>query len=222
MKIQEGIVNSTGMEYNTEQPSMVIAEYGRSVSRMIEYCLSLKDKEARSYCARSIVRVMGILNPQIKEIVDYEHKLWDHLHIMADYKLDVESPFPKPEKSKMDSKPDRVPYPQSDIKFKHYGKILEDLIKKAMMEKDEKNRELFTDQLAQLMKKQYLNWNRDSVNDQLIVEQLENLSGGKLKVSEQFRFLHTSEILPKNAIPQNQMQHHSNKKKMMNKKKKKR
>jgi hypothetical protein len=201
---------------------MAISEYGRNVERMIEYCLTIKDKEERSRCARTVVRVMAILNPQMREYADFEHKLWDHLHIMADYNLDVDGPYPKPERAKMDSKPERVPYPQSDIRFKHYGKILEDLIKKAMEEKDDKNREIFTDQLAQLMKKQYLNWNRDSVNDALIVEQLENLSKGKLKVSEQFRFLHTSEILPKNAIPQNQMQHHSNKKKMMNKKKKKR
>ncbi|HTL80250.1 MAG TPA: DUF4290 domain-containing protein [Bacteroidia bacterium] len=221
-KIQEGVTNSTGMEYNTQQPAMAISEYGRNVERMIEYCLTLKDKEERSRCARSIVRVMAILNPQMKEYADYEHKLWDHLFIMSNFDLDIDSPYPKPKKAELESKPERVPYPQSNIKFKHYGKILEDLIQKAMTETDDKNREIFTDQLAQLMKKQYLNWNRDSVNDALIVEQLENLSGGKLKVSEQFRFLHTSEILPKNAIPQNQMQHHSNKKKMMNKKKKKR
>lgn len=220
MTTQEGTVNSTGMEYNTQQPAMKISEYGRNVDRMIEYCLEIKDKEERSRCARSIVRVMAILNPQLKEFADYEHKLWDHLHIMADFKLDIDAPYPKPERSKLDSKPEKVPYPQSEIKFKHYGKILEDLLKKAMTETDDKNRELFTEQLAQLMKKQYLNWNRDSVNDSLIVEQLENLSGGKLKVSDQFRFLHTSEILPKNAIPQNQMQHHSSKKKMMKKKKK--
>ena len=91
-----------------------------------------------------------------------------------------------------------------------------------MAEKDDKAREIFTDQLAQLMKRHYLNWNRDSVNDQLIIEQLENLSGGKLKVSDQFRFLHTSEILPKNAIPQNQMQHNAKKKNNNMHKKKKR
>jgi hypothetical protein len=208
------------MEYNTSLPVMTISEYGRNVERMIEYCRTLTDREERNRCARSIIRVMSILNPQLKEYADYEHKLWDHLFIMSDYSLDVDSPYPKLERSVMTSKPDIVPYPQSNIRFKHYGKILEDLIKKAMDEEDPKNRELFTDQLAQLMKRHYLNWNRDSVNDQLIIEQLENLSGGKLKTSENFRFLHTSEILPKNAIPQNQMQHHSNKKKNVNKKKK--
>lgn len=210
------------MEYNTSQPPMTIAEYGRAVHRMIEYCLTIADRDERSRCARSIVRVMAILNPTLKEYADYEHKLWDHLHIMSDFKLDVDAPYPKPEREKLETKPERVPYPQSTIRFKHYGKILEDLLKKAMAETDDKNREIFTEQLAQLMKKHYLNWNRDSVNDQLIVEQLENLSGGKLKVSENFRFMHTSEILPKNAIPQNQMQHHSNKKKNQNNKKKKR
>ncbi|GAB4139274.1 MAG: DUF4290 domain-containing protein [Bacteroidia bacterium] len=211
--MQEGIVNPTGMEYNTSQPNMSISEYGRNVHRMIEYCCSIADREERNKCARSIVRVMAILNPQLKEYSDYEHKLWDHLFIMSDYKLDVDSPYPKPEKDKLTAPPEPVKYPQSDIRFRHYGKILEDLIRKAMKEEDPKNREVFTDNLAQLMKKQYLNWNRDSVNDQLIVEQLEHLSGGRLKVSESFRFLHTNEILPRNAIPQNQMQHIAAKKK---------
>jgi len=218
----KGSSNTTGMEYNTSLPVMTIAEYGRNVHRMIEYCLELTDREERSRCARSIVRVMVILNPQMKEYADYEHKLWDHLHIISNFKLDVDSPYPKPEPEMIKSKPEIVPYPQSNIRFKHYGKILEDLLQKAMAEKDDKAREIFTDQLAQLMKRHYLNWNRDSVNDQLIVEQLENLSGGKLKVSEQFRFLHTSEILPKNAIPQNQMQHTNAKKKNNLHKKKKR
>jgi Domain of unknown function (DUF4290) len=212
MTSNEGIINSNGMEYNTSQPTMKIAEYGRSVERMIEFCLAIDDHAERSRCARSIVRVMTILNPQIKEYNDYEHKLWDHLHIIAEFKLDVDSPFPKPDKQHLVAKPEIVPYPQSNIRFKHYGKILEDLLQKAMQEEDPKNREIFTEQLAQLMKKHYLNWNRDSVNDALIVEQLENISGGKLKVSENFRFMHTSEILPKNAVPQNQMQHHMKKK----------
>jgi len=127
--------------------------------------------------------------------------------------------MPQPETLK--SKPELIKYPQSDIRFRHYGKILEDLIQKAMAEEDPKNREIFTEQLAQLMKRHYLNWNRDSVNDALIVEQLESLSKGKLKVSENFRFLHTSEILPRNAIPQNQMHHRENKKNNNNNKKKK-
>lgn len=215
---EEGKLNPTGMEYNTEQSVMDIAEYGRNVHRMIDYCLTIADRDERTKCAKSIVRVMAILNPTLKDYADYEHKLWDHLHIIAKFKLDVDSPYPKPEEAVTNSKPEPVKYPQSDIRFRHYGKILEDLIQKAMAEEDPKNREIFTEQLAQLMKRHYLNWNRDSVNDQLITEQLESLSKGKLKVSENFRFLHTSEILPRNAIPQNQMHHRENQK---NKKKKK-
>ncbi|HTF02695.1 MAG TPA: DUF4290 domain-containing protein, partial [Bacteroidia bacterium] len=199
--------NPSGMEYNTGLPIMAIAEYGRNVHRMIDYCLTLTDRAERTRCAKSIVRVMAILNPTLKEYSDYEHKLWDHLFIISEFKLDVDSPFPMPQPETLKSKPELIKYPQSDIRFRHYGKILEDLIQKAMAEEDPKNREIFTEQLAQLMKRHYLNWNRDSVNDALIVEQLESLSKGKLKVSENFRFLHTSEILPRNAIPQNQMHH---------------
>jgi len=219
--MSEIATNPTGMEYNTDQPIMAIAEYGRNVHRMIEYCLTLTDREERTRCAKSIVRVMAILNPTLKEYSDYEHKLWDHLFIISEFKLDVDAPFPKPQPEALKSKPEPIKYPQSDIRFRHYGKILEDLIQKAMQEEDPKNREIFTEQLAQLMKRHYLNWNRDSVNDALIVEQLESLSKSRLKVGENFRFLHTSEILPRNAIPQNQMHHRENKVNK-NKKKKKR
>lgn len=220
--MSEAALNPTGMEYNTDQPIMAISEYGRNVHRMIQYCLTLTDREERNRCAKSIVRVMAILNPTLKEYSDYEHKLWDHLFIISEFKLDVDAPFPMPQPETLKSKPEPIKYPQSDIRFRHYGKILEDLIQKAMLEEDPKNREIFTEQLAQLMKRHYLNWNRDSVNDALIVEQLESLSKGRLKVSENFRFLHTSEILPRNAIPQNQMHHRDNKSKSSNKKKKKR
>ena len=219
---KESSSNSTGMQYNTSLSVMTNAEYGRSIHRMIEYCLTLEDRNERSRCASSIVRVMIILNPQMKEFAEYEHKIWDHLHIISNYKLDIDSPFPKPRPELIESKPEIVPYPKSSIRFKHYGKILEDLLKKALAETDPKAKEVFTEQLAQLMKRHYLNWNRDSVNDQLILEQLENLSEGNLKVGENFRFLHTSEILPKNAIPQNQIQHPVKKKSNNMHKKKKR
>lgn len=219
---KESSSNSTGMQYNTSLSVMTNAEYGRSIHRMIEYCLTLEDRNERSRCASSIVRVMIILNPQMKEFAEYEHKIWDHLHIISNYKLDIDSPFPKPRPELIESKPEIVPYPKSSIRFKHYGKILEDLLKKALAETDPKAKEVFTEQLAQLMKRHYLNWNRDSVNDQLILEQLENLSEGNLKVGENFRFLHTSEILPKNVIPQNQIQHAVKKKSNNMHKKKKR
>jgi Domain of unknown function (DUF4290) len=220
--MQESQINTTGMDYNTDQPPMVISEYGRSVQRMIDICLTIEDRNERNRCARTIVKAMALLNPQMKEYQDYEHKLWDHLFIMSGYKLDVDSPFPKPEQGVLAAPPERVRYPQSDIRFRHYGKILEELIRKAMTEEDPKNKEVFTGQLAQLMKKHYLNWNRDSVNDQLIVEQLEMLSKGQLKVPEDFRFLHTNDILPRNAVPANQQpQYAVNKKKNNNIKKKK-
>ncbi|MCA6364594.1 MAG: DUF4290 domain-containing protein [Bacteroidetes bacterium] len=219
--MQESNLNATGMEYNTDLPPMVISEYGRSVQRMIDICLTIEDRNERNRCARTIIKAMALLNPQLKEYQDYEHKLWDHLHIMSDYKLDVDSPYPKPEANVLAAPPERVAYPQSDIRFRHYGKILEDLVRKAIKEEDPKNREIFTGQLAQLMKKHYLNWNRDSVNDQLIIEQLDMLSKGQLKVAEDFKFLHTNDILPRNAVPANQQpQFATNKKKNNNKKKK--
>lgn len=212
-------LNKTGMEYNTDQPLMSISEYGRNVMKMIAYCCTIEDREERNRCARTIVKVMGTLNPALKEFADFEHKLWDHMFIISDYKLDVDCPYPKPAPELFRSKPEALKYPQSNIRFRHYGKILEDLIQKARTEQDPKAKQIFTEQLAQLMKKHYLNWNRDSVNDQLITQQLEQLSENDLKVSDNFRFMHTSEILPKNAVPQNQVPQYANnnKKKSNNK-----
>ncbi|TND09058.1 MAG: hypothetical protein FD123_1461 [Bacteroidetes bacterium] len=124
------LVNNTGMDYNTDQPKMSISEYGRNVYRMIDHCLTIEDREERNRCARTIVKVMAILNPSLKDFSDFEHKLWDHLFIISDYKLDVDAPFPKPEPELFHSKPEALKYPQGDIRFKHYGKNLEALIQK--------------------------------------------------------------------------------------------
>lgn len=137
---KESSSNSTGMQYNTSLSVMTNAEYGRSIHRMIEYCLTLEDRNERSRCASSIVRVMIILNPQMKEFAEYEHKIWDHLHIISNYKLDIDSPFPKPRPELIESKPEIVPYPKSSIRFKHYGKILEDLLKKLLLKRILKQR----------------------------------------------------------------------------------
>lgn len=217
-KHSKPVTNPTGMDYNTDQAKMTISEYGRNVHRMIEHCMELEDREERNRCARSIIKVMSFLNPSLMQYADFNHKLWDHLFIMSDYALDVDSPYPKPTREEMTARPEPLKYPQSDIRFRHYGKIVEDLIRQACEEEDPKIRDLYSDQLAQLMKRQYLNWNRDSVNDILIVQQLEQLSKGKLKITENFKFLHTSEILPKNAVPQNQQpQYGTNKKKTFKK-----
>lgn len=189
---------SHDMEYNTQLPHLMIPEYGRNIQKLIEYACTIKNKEERNKIANGIIGGMGRLNPHLRDITDFRHKLWDHLFIISNFKLDVDSPYPKPSKEILTTKPEKVKYPASDIKIKHYGKAVERLIAKASAMKEGEEKSAFVDAIANLMKKFYLTWNRQSVNDHVILQELEELSKGKLKVSEGFRMSETRDILAKN------------------------
>jgi len=171
------------LDYNTSREKMIIPEYGRNVQNMIHHCISIKEKEERNKCAQAIIKVMGQLKPQLRDIEDYTHKLWAHLFIMADFKLDVDSPYPIPSKESFNSKPERVEYPRKKIKYGHYGKVLEEMITAAVEYPEGDEKKYLTLRIANLLKTSYLLWNRDTVNDNTIVKQLEELSGGKLTVN---------------------------------------
>ncbi len=193
------------MEYNTSLPRMIIPEYGRNIQKMIDFAITLADKEERNKVARAIIDVMGQLNPHLRDVTDFKHKLWDHLFIISDFKLDVDSPYPKPTPETFQTKPELLSYPSNDIRYKHYGKTVENLIAKAKEypEGDERN-ELIS-QIANLMKRSYLNWNRDSVNDEVIINQLTELSKGALKADASI-LRSTQTFVPRNN-GQHQHQH---------------
>jgi len=182
------------LDYNTSREKMIIPEYGRNVQNMIHHCVSIADKEERNKCAQAIIKVMGQLKPQLRDAEDFTHKLWAHLFIMADFKLDVDSPYPIPSKESFNSKPDRVAYPHKKIKYGHYGSVLENMIKAAVEYPEGDEKKYLTIRIANLLKTSYLLWNRDTVNDNTIVKQLEELSGGKLTVDAE-ELQDTSEIL---------------------------
>jgi hypothetical protein len=167
---------------------------------MIEYILTIESKEKRTRLATFIVEVMSQMHPQVKETSDYKQKMWDHLHIISDFNLDVDCPFPIPTKQALAEKPQCIPYQDNNIKFKQYGKNLELIIAKAIELEDGEEKDAFIKLIANHLKKSYLNWNRDSVNDELIIEHLELLSGGKLKLPKNARLLHTGDILARNGI----------------------
>lgn len=194
------------MEYNTERAKMAIPEYGRNVQRMIEFAISVKDREERNRVARAIISVMGQLNPHLRDVTDFKHKLWDHLFIIADFKLDVDSPYPIPNAATFQTKPDKVSYPDNKIKYRHYGRILEKIIQKAVEfeEGDEKN--VLTEMIANSMKKSYLMWNRDSVTDDVIFQQLKELSKDQLKLDPNTKLVQVSDL------PVVRQQQHSNNK----------
>lgn len=172
------------MEYNTSRTDLKIPEYGRNVQRMVDHCMSIADREQRNKVAQSIIDVIGNLNPHLRDVPDFKHKLWDHLFIMSDFKLDVDSPYPIPTPTTFESKPDGVPYPDRNDKFRHYGHIIRKMINYAVQLEDGPLKEGLVVSIANQMKKSYLMWNKDTVDDDVIFQELKHLSKGRLVLND--------------------------------------
>lgn len=186
------------MEYNTTRNKLIISEYGRNIQKMIEYAITIEDSEKRNKSANLIINIMAQMNPRIRESGDYKHKLWDHMFIISDFKLDVDSPYPKLTKNILYSKPEKISYQDNHIRFRHYGKNIEKIINKAIEYEDGPEKEALIKTIANHLKKSYLNWNRDSVNDELILDHLASLSKDNLKLNKEVRLNNTSDILERN------------------------
>ena len=158
------------MEYNTQRRRLPLPEYGRGVQNMVDHALTIEDRAERQRCAQTIINIMGGMFPHLRDVPDFKHKLWDHLAIMSGFKLDIDYPYEivKPEDFNM--KPNRISYSQANIRYRHYGKILGELVKKATDIEDEQKRKQFINLLAIQMKKSFVNWNKDGVEDQKIVK----------------------------------------------------
>jgi len=203
---------SLELEYNATRNHLEITEYGRNIQKMIEFIVNIEDRERRNAAAQCVVEVMAQMSNQTqKDNTDLRHKLWDHLFIMSGYKLDVDAPFPKPVPEEREVKPHKCIYPDRKIRFKQYGKSIEKMIKATCALEEGNEKDVLTKLLANHLKKLYLNWNRESVNDAMILEHLTLLSGGGLKVAEDYQLSKTSDILgpPKklNNLPQNSGNH---------------
>ncbi|NNK81058.1 MAG: DUF4290 domain-containing protein, partial [Flavobacteriales bacterium] len=170
------------LEYNTGRPDLVLPEHGRNVKKMINFALTVEDKEERNKVVNAIIKIMGQLNPQLRDVEDYNHKLWDHLFILSDFKLDVDSPYPIPTKETFDTKPEQVPYPSGKIRYGHYGKTIQNMIESIPSIEKEEDKKAAINATANLMKRFYLTWNRDSVEDETIVKQLNELAKDKFTV----------------------------------------
>lgn len=168
------------MEYNTTRSKMLMPEYGRNVQRMVEYLMTIEDKDRRRKNAEAIIELMGTLNPHLKTIEDYKHKLWDHLVQMTDFKLDVDAPYPPPTPEQLYKKPEPLPYPQDHIEHRHMGKNLEALIQKALEEQDLEKKQGLTQAIGYYMKLAYTNWHKEPVHDDMIRNELAALTNGKL------------------------------------------
>ncbi|WP_199138592.1 DUF4290 domain-containing protein [Pedobacter sp. ASV12] len=171
-------------DYNTTRSDLILAEYGRNVQNMVKYIIDLPTKEERNKYAQAVIDLMGFLNPHLRDVADFKHKLWDHLHIISDYKIDVDSPYPKPTPEDTQFKPAHIGYPQQKIAYKHYGKTVEKLIAKAMEEENPERKSAMVQGIANFMKMAYVQWNKDNVADETILKNLKDLSGGALALEE--------------------------------------
>lgn len=205
------------MEYNTEREKIVISEYGRNIQVMIRHLMDIEDRKQRTEAAYFIVNVMAQMNPQVKESNDYMHKLWDHLHIIAQYELDVDGPYPKPTPEMQKKKPEHVGYQKNNIRYGHYGQYIYDVVKKVKEMEDGPKKQAILINIANQMKRDYLNWNRDTVNDLLILDDLYKISGEEIALPMETKLIPTSEILNKT---QNQQQQNQKKKNGSNNNKK--
>ena len=176
--------NNIGLDYNTSREKMAMPEYGRNVLRMVESLRLIEDKAKRSEQARAIIKVMEILNPQVHQQEDYEHRLWDQLYIIAGFDLDIDSPYPCPQAEVFSKSPVSLPMKDSRIKAAHYGRNIEKIINLLKTEPDGEVKTEMLRGLATYMRQQYLIWNKDSVADETIFADIEKISDYRLKVPE--------------------------------------
>ena len=211
-------MDKPGLTYNTEKEQIVISEYGRCIQEMIKKLPEIEDRQQRTEAARYIISVMVQMNPAIKQSSDYEHKLWDHLYMIAGYDLDVDSPFEPPIPVEQQSKPHRIGYQNNHIRFGHYGLYLVKMIEAAAQEPNDDVREALAYSLAAQMKRNYLSWNKNVVSDQVIIDDLKTISEGRLVINAEAK-LNTNGDMPaayqmqKQQFKQQQQQGQSMKKK---------
>ena len=170
--------------YNTERVKLYIPEYGRNVQKMVDYIKTIEDRQKRNEQARAVIKVMEILNPAVHLQDDYEHKLWDHLFIISGFDLDVDAPYPMPAPESMNEKPLPVEIQKKPVKATHYGRNIENMLEHIALQEDGPVKDAMIKTLATYMKQQYLIWNKDTVTDQTIFQDIERLSEGKVKVPE--------------------------------------
>ncbi len=203
-------MNKPGLTYNTEKEAIAISEYGRCIQEMIKKLPEIEDRKQRTEAAKYIISVMVQMNPQIKESSDYEHKLWDHLYMISGYNLDLDGPYAPPRPITQQKKPQHIGYQNNDIKYGHYGQYLIKMIEAASQEENDEVREALAYSLASQMKRNYMEWNKSVVNDQVILDDLKNISGGRLVINEESKL---SNDMPVKAQPKQQQQQGKKKKK---------
>jgi hypothetical protein len=185
------------MDYNSDRSKLALPEYGRNLQNMVNHIMTIEDRNERNRAARTIIDIMGTMYPYLRDINDFKHKLWDHLAIMSNFQLDIDYPYTPPSPEFFNTPPRRIPYSINTIRYRHYGKTIEFLIDKAAVHEDEKERDLLIKLIANHMKKSYVMWNKDSITDDKIFLDIEELSKGRIKPNE-LTLTETKDILFRN------------------------
>ena len=183
------------MDYNTQRKKLLLPEYGRNIQSMVDYLLTIEDRDKRTEQAYAVIDVMGNLNPQLLDVPDFRHKLWDHLAIMSDFKLDIDAPYELPEREILHKSPEKIPYSSGTIRARHYGKSVEKLVEKIKETTDPEQRRALIALTANHMKKSYLTWNRDSVEDNQIISDINEMYGEELIPMEGVMLSNQKELL---------------------------
>jgi len=200
------------LEYNSERENLLIPEYGRHIQKLVDHCIALPTKEERNEMAKAIIEVMGNLQPHLRDVPDFKHKLWDQLFIIADFKLDVDAPYDVLSKAELKAKPDALPYPINATKYRFYGNNIQIMIDEAVTWEDGDLKEKLNYTIANHMKKCFLNWNKDTVEDTVIFKHLTDLSNGKINLSPDEVTLSDSKKLLSKPISNKSKSNHKHKK----------
>jgi Domain of unknown function (DUF4290) len=174
------------MEYPTLEGRLIMPEYGRNIQQMVAFSLTIQDREERTRCVKTIINIMGNLFPYLRDVADFKHKLWDHLAIMSDFKLDIDFPYEIVDKENLHTRPESIPYKKSRIRYQHYGRTLEEMIEKVAAYPDGDEKSELIRLISNQMKKCFLTWNKEVVDDRKIFDDLRELSKGKLDIPDNF------------------------------------
>ncbi|MDR1896927.1 MAG: DUF4290 domain-containing protein [Prevotellaceae bacterium] len=170
------------MDYNTQRKKLVLPEYGRSIHKMVDWVRTIENRDERNKQIRAVIAVMGNMNPHLRDVNDFKHKLWDHVQMMSDFKIDIDSPYPIPTKESFNTPIHKIPYPSDPIRVRHYGRNVQLMINRIAETEDSELKRKSLLMLANHMKKSYFTWNKETVNDDIIIRDVEYLSGGRLKL----------------------------------------
>ncbi len=183
------------MEYNTQRSKLKITDYGRNIVKLIEFVKTVEDRDKRNKMAEIIVNVMSQVNATAKDCADYKHKLWDHLMILSNYELDVDCPYTITKDTSVNFTPKPLKYKNHRIKYRCYGKNMEAIINKTVEYPEGEEKKCLVELIAHQLKRSYLTWNIDTVDDGLIYQHLDELSKNGLKLPEDFELKKTRDYL---------------------------